>query len=313
LAVLIPLQVLFKFQNHLFTPPSRRHQGTFNWYQRLISLLGLTAWRKMMLLPYIIIPSVEICHFDGNDFVSWKSQMSTYLREMNPQVWWMVDVCLSHALEDCPQTQPQKRCLYLKAHTSNGLSCALIAAIKDEIKLEYGWPERANLLWKVLEQIYSSSNSRKSSSNDPENISSSSTHFDQEQEEQSSVQKELNSTNLENRIQTGGSGFGRIKNILSEEDDCSTSSSDVDDDDGTNDEYDEQELLVEFKKLISKHMKLQKRHGDLLCSHKELIDLYALLELVHEVMVTKVKDSKPHTCTCAPPSIDLSCANSYCS
>jgi hypothetical protein len=46
------------------------------------------------------------------------------------------------------------------------------------------------------------------------------------------------------------------------------SSSDVDDDDDTDDEYDEQELLMEFKKLISKHMKLQKRHGDLLCSHK---------------------------------------------
>jgi hypothetical protein len=30
-------------------------------------------------------------------------------------------------------------------------------------------------------------------------------------------------------------------------------------------------------------------------------------------MVTKIKDSKPHTCTCTPPSIDLSCANSCCS
>jgi hypothetical protein len=30
-------------------------------------------------------------------------------------------------------------------------------------------------------------------------------------------------------------------------------------------------------------------------------------------MVTKLKDFKPHTCTYAPPSIDLSCANSYCS
>jgi hypothetical protein len=28
--------------------------------------------------------------------------MSTYLHEMNPKAWWMVDVCLSHALEDCP-------------------------------------------------------------------------------------------------------------------------------------------------------------------------------------------------------------------
>jgi hypothetical protein len=100
---------------------------------------------------------------------------------------------------------------------------------------------------------------------------------------------------------------------LSEEDDCSTSSSDINDDDDTDDDYDEQELLVEFRKLISKHIKLQKRHGDLLYSHKEHIDSYALLESAHEVMVTKVKDSKSHTCTCAPPSIDLSCANSYCS
>jgi hypothetical protein len=70
---------------------------------------------------------------------------------------------------------------------------------------------------------------------------------------------------------------------------------------------------VEFKKLISKHMKLQKRHGDLLCSHKEFIDSYALLESPHEVMVTKVKDFHPHTCICVPPSIDLFYANSCCS
>jgi hypothetical protein len=91
------------------------------------------------------------------------------------------------------------------------------------------------------------------------------------------------------------------------------SNSDIDDDDNINDEYDEQELLMEFKKLISKHMKLQKNHGDLLYSHKELIDPYALLESAYEVMVIKVKDSKSHTCTCVPSSIDLSCANSYCS
>jgi hypothetical protein len=29
-------------------------------------------------------------------------------------------------------------------------------------------------------------------------------------------------------------------------------------------------------------------------------------------MVTMVKDSQTYTCTCAQPSIDLSCANSYC-
>jgi hypothetical protein len=43
------------------------------------------------------------------------------------------------------------------------------------------------------------------------------------------------------------------------------------------------------------------------------MDSYALLELAHEIMVTTVKHSQPHTCTCAQPSIDLSCANSCCS
>jgi hypothetical protein len=165
--------------------------------------------------------------------------------------------------------------------------------------------------------MYGSSNSKKLSSSAPENISSSSTHCDQDEKEQSSVQKELNSVSLEKSdgpiFQTGGFNFGRTEKVLSEEDDCSTSSSDVDDDDDTDDEYDEQELLVEFRKLIRKHMKLQNRYEDLLCSHKKLIDSYALLESALEVMVTKVKDSKSHACICAPPSIDLSCANSCCS
>jgi hypothetical protein len=43
------------------------------------------------------------------------------------------------------------------------------------------------------------------------------------------------------------------------------------------------------------------------------MDSYALLEATHEVVVKTVKDSQPHTCTCAPHSIDLSCANTCCS
>jgi hypothetical protein len=57
----------------------------------------------------------------------------------------------------------------------------LSAEIKDEIEMEYGWLERANLLWKVLEQMYDSSNSKKLSSSAPENISLSFTLFDQSQ------------------------------------------------------------------------------------------------------------------------------------
>jgi hypothetical protein len=144
-------------------------------------------------------------------------------------------------------------------------------------------------------------------------------HIDQDQEEQSSVQKEkvkfASLRKLDSPVsQTGVSGFGRTKIDLAEEDDCSTlNSNDDNDDDDTDDEYDDQELLLEFQKLISKHMKLRKRHGDILFSHEKLIDSYALLEATHEVMVTTVKFSQPHTCTCAPHSIELSCTNSCCS
>jgi hypothetical protein len=68
--------------------------------------------------------------------------------------------------------------------------------------------------------MYSSSNSKRSSSSALENISSSSTHFDQDQEGQSSVQKELNSASLgkldASISQTGVSSFGRIENVLAE-------------------------------------------------------------------------------------------------
>jgi hypothetical protein len=112
--------------------------------------------------------------------------------------------------------------------------------------------------------------------------------------------------------QTGVSGFSRTETELVEEDDFSLSSfNDDGDDDDTDIENDYQVLLEKFHKLISKHMKLQKRHGDLLCSHEKLIDSYALLEATHEVMLTMVKFSQPHTCIFASHSIDLSYANSY--
>jgi hypothetical protein len=129
----------------------------------------------------------------------------------------MVDVVLSNALEDCPQTQAQKKCLYLEAHASNALSNALSAEIKDEIKMEYGLLERANLLWKVLEQMFVSSNDKRSSSNVPENISSSSIHIDQDQEEV----KSASLGKLDGPVsQTRVSNFGRTKITLAKEDDC---------------------------------------------------------------------------------------------
>jgi hypothetical protein len=164
-------------------------------------------------------------------------------------------------LKDCPQTQGQEKCLYLKAHTSKALSSALSAEIEDKIEMEYGLLKSVNLLWKVLKQMFGSSNDKRSSSPSIlENISSSFTHIDQDQEEQSSNQKEqVKSASLRKLdgsvSQTKVSDFGRTRIDLEEEDDCSTSSFDDDNDD--DDEYDDEELLLEFQKLISKHIKLQ--------------------------------------------------------
>jgi succinate dehydrogenase hydrophobic anchor subunit len=58
----------------------------------------------------------------------------------------MVDIGLSHVLEDYAQTQAQKKCLYLKAYTSIALSSALSTEITNKVEMEYGWPKRANLL-----------------------------------------------------------------------------------------------------------------------------------------------------------------------
>jgi hypothetical protein len=53
--------------------------------------------------------------------------------------------------------------------------------IKDEIEIEYDLLERANLLWRALEEMFGSSNDKRSSSiSITGNISSSSIHIDQD-------------------------------------------------------------------------------------------------------------------------------------
>jgi hypothetical protein len=73
------------------------------------------------------------------------------------------------------------------------------------IEMEYGLLESANHLWKALKQMFGSSNDKRSSSTSiPENISSSFINIVQDQEEQSSVQKEkIKSVSLENRNYLG--------------------------------------------------------------------------------------------------------------
>jgi hypothetical protein len=170
---------------------------TFNWYQSLVSLLRIAAWREndVASLHHHVFGG-GTC-FDGTNFVSWKTQLSSYLCEINPQAWYMIDVGFSHTLEDCPQTRAQEKYLYLDAHASKVLSSALSVEVGGMIEIEYDL-FGANILWKALEQIYGSNNDKKSSStNIPKNISSSSMHIDQDQVVQSSIQHEkVKSANL---------------------------------------------------------------------------------------------------------------------
>jgi hypothetical protein len=99
-----------------------------------------------------------------------------------------------------------KKCIYLEVHASNVLSSALSAEIKDNIEIEHGLLERANLLWKMFEKIFGSSNDKRSSStNILENIPSSYIHIDQDQEEQLIDQKKKGKVCQSGK--TGWSGF----------------------------------------------------------------------------------------------------------
>jgi hypothetical protein len=51
------------------------------------------------------------------------------------------------------------------------------------------------------------------------------------------------------------------------------------------------------------------------CSHEDLQDSHVMLQVSHEVVVTSVKHSQPHTqkCACSPNFINSICANTCCS
>jgi hypothetical protein len=60
---------------------------------------------------------------------------------------------------------------------------------------------------------------------------------------------------------------------------------------------------------------MQKDYEMLKCSHEDLQDAHAMLQVCHEVVITSVKHFQPHTqeCTCSPNLVNSICANVYCS
>ena len=56
-------------------------------------------------------------------------------------------------------------------------------------------------------------------------------------------------------------------------------------------------------------------HEQLKCSHESLVESHAMLEIAHEVVVTMVKSSQPHThpLTSTPSKLNIFCANEFAS
>jgi hypothetical protein len=72
-------------------------------------------------------------------------------------------------------------------------------------------------------------------------------------------------------------------------------------------------LKTQLEMLTSKHVKIQKDHEVLKCSHDNLQDAHVMLQVSHEVVVTSVNHFQPPTqkCTCSLNSINFVCANVY--
>ena len=65
-------------------------------------------------------PDVDCPHiFDGTHFAPWKNWMTCNFKFISPQMWWIVDVGFSHALDKKNATKAQKKCLHIDCQATN--------------------------------------------------------------------------------------------------------------------------------------------------------------------------------------------------
>ena len=57
--------------------------------------------------------------FDGTHFAQWKNWMTCNFKFISPQMWWIIDVSFSHALDEKNATKAQKKCLHLDCQATN--------------------------------------------------------------------------------------------------------------------------------------------------------------------------------------------------
>jgi len=73
---------------------------------------------------------VECPHiFYGTHFAQWRNWMICNFKFISPQMWWIVDVGFSCAIDKKVATQSQKKCLHLDCQASN----IFYSSMKDNI------------------------------------------------------------------------------------------------------------------------------------------------------------------------------------
>ena len=94
---------------------------------------------------------VECPHiFDGTHFARWRNWMTCNFKFICPQIWWIVDVGFSLALDRKNATQVQKKCLHLDCQATN----IFFQSMSDKIFGEIMYMKTAHDIWLYLNLIY---------------------------------------------------------------------------------------------------------------------------------------------------------------
>ncbi|OQU78927.1 hypothetical protein SORBI_3008G072850 [Sorghum bicolor] len=94
---------------------------------------------------------VECPHiFDGTHFARWRNWMTCNFKFISPQMWWIVDVGFSCAIDKKVATQAQKKCLHLDCQATN----IFYSSMKDNIFGEIMDMKSAHEIWVFLNKKY---------------------------------------------------------------------------------------------------------------------------------------------------------------
>jgi len=87
-----------------YSPPLVRHLDPSSGIKARSLICGLHRPERMAAYGL----DVECPHiFDGTHFAQWRNWMTCNFKFISPQIWWMVDVGLSHVLDEENLTQAQ--------------------------------------------------------------------------------------------------------------------------------------------------------------------------------------------------------------